>query len=330
MPSLARCIGGATFVALQLVVSVIVVAQQPLSAQSALSPRLETYPVLSPDGRFVVYASNVDGPLNLYRLDLTTREVVRLTNGDFEDSAPAWAPAGRTLVFQRETPDGDRDLWEIGADGANARNLTATPSVREQHPRYSPDGATVIFDSNRAAVEAGSDRGPEENYEIYAMSLADGALTRLTDWAGWDMYGSLSPDGSRLVWRRAIPGDSASAPNFELFIKDLGTGRETNLTSHPAYDGNPHWSPTGDWIVFISARDGAPDVYVVRPDGTGLRRITAGCGRLLSYARPSFSFDGTKILANRVIAGVTDIVVIEFNGDAEGRSRSPPEIHRSR
>jgi TolB protein len=126
------------------------------------------------------------------------------------------------------------------------------------------------------------------------------------------MYPSFSPDRTRVVWRRALPGTGANEQNFEIFVKELRSGREANLTNSPSHDGNPHWSPTGEWIVFVSGRTGSSDIFVMRPDGSEVRQLTAGASRTLGYSRPSFSFDGTRIVANRTIAGVTDMVVLEL------------------
>ena len=46
------------------------------------------------------------------------------------------------------------------------------------------------------------------------------------------------------------------------------------LTNHPAIDVTPTWSPTGTQIAFTSDRSGTPQIYVIAPDGTGLRRIS--------------------------------------------------------
>ncbi len=277
---------------------------------SAVIQHNGTYPTVSPNGRYLMYSSDSSGALNLYRLDLGTAELLRLTASDCEDSAASWSPDGDKIVFQREDSSGQRDIWEIGADGSAPRNITNTPDISEQHPRYSPDGAAIIFDSNRAEP-TGDGLDGSRNYEIYIMSLADGTLSQITDWDRWDMYGSFSPDSNRIAWRRALPGANSGEQNFELFVKDLKSGEETNLSNHPAYDGNPHWSPSGDWIVFISTRDGGANIHVVRPDGTGLRRLTTGSGRALAFARPSFTPSGA-IVANRSVDGVTDIVVLEF------------------
>jgi TolB protein len=292
--------------------TIVAEAQEPMPRVTPVTQRSETYPSLSPDRRFLIYSSNADGGLSLYRLDLTTRAVLRLTSGDFEDSAASWSPDGRRIVFQREDPGGDRDLWEIDADGSRPRNLTNTPGLQEQHPRYAPDGSAIIFDSNRPDSGKGKLPAATENYEIYIMSLKGGALSRVTDWPRWDMYPSFSPDGGRVAWRRAMPGAQREEQNFEIFVKELRNGREMNLSNNPGHDGNPHWSPTGEWIVFVSSRTGSSDIFVVRPDGSGLRQLTTGAGRSLGYSRPSFSYDGTRIVANRTIAGVTDMVILEL------------------
>jgi len=277
--------------------------------------RQETYPSPSPDGRYLTYASNASGKLNLYRLDLRTRDIVRLTDGDFEDSAASWSPDGGKIVFQREDERGQRDLWEIRADGSGARNLTNTLDVDEQHPRYAAGGANIFFDSNAAEAPEARRSDRTANFEIYSLSLKDNSTARITDWKGWDMYASPSPDGERIVWRRALPGATSDQQNFEIFVKELGTGRETNISDHLSQDTNPNWSPKGDWIVFVSNREGSSDLYLVRPDGTGLRRIAAGVPRVLGYARPVFATDGSKVFANRAVGGVTDIVVIDVSLD---------------
>jgi TolB protein len=281
---------------------------------NALTPRSETYPVLSPDGRYVVYSSGEGFARNLYRLDVETRTVLQLTDNEFEDSAGAWSPDGSTIIFQREDEQGNRDIWQINADGDGARNLTMTPHIREQHPRFAPNGATIVFDSNHAETDEDGGADGIQNYEIYSLSLTTDSLTRLTDWDRWDMYPSFSPDMRHLVWRRALPTDQTDAQNFEIFVKDLQTGEETNLTQNEAYDSNPHWSPSGNWIVFASDRNGASDLYVIRSDGTDLRQLTTA-SRSIGYGRPSFTSDGTRIVANRFVRGVTDMIIIDFTGE---------------
>lgn len=46
------------------------------------------------------------------------------------------------------------------------------------------------------------------------------------------------------------------------------------LIESSSLDYDPAWSPDGDWIAFTSERNGSADLYRVKPDGTGLERLT--------------------------------------------------------
>ena len=66
--------------------------------------------------------------------------------------------------FQQDA--GGNELWDIFAiprDGGEAANLTATPGVREEGPRWSPDGKTMAFN-----------RKPKES-TVYDIALLDWA-----------------------------------------------------------------------------------------------------------------------------------------------------------
>jgi len=56
--------------------------------------------------------------------------------------------------------------------------------------------------------------------------------------------------------------------------------------------GGPQWSPDGEWLTFHGATGHNGQIYIVRPDGTGFRRVTDGSGNLVE---PSFSPDGMQI-----------------------------------
>lgn len=76
----------------------------------------------------------------------------------------------------------------------------------------------------------------------------------------------------------------------------LGDGEVTRLTRGGGWNGNPTWSPDGQWIMFDSSRDGpnaaARNLFVVRPDGTALRRVTRQPGY---SGQPSWAPDGKRV-----------------------------------
>lgn len=283
------------------------VAQDDGPQMQVLQPRDDTYPGLSPDGRFVAYSSGLGFDKDIVVMERSTGTVRRLTDGPSEDSAPAWSPDGERIVFQREDSTGNRDVWIVDVFEGAETNLTSTSIFREQHPRFSPDGKLVVFDSNRAAGLEDPVSG-RESYEIFQIDLAAGEVEQLTEWHDWDMYPSLNAQGTHLVWRRAFDLPDGER-NFEIMVKELATGETINISNHPAYDTNPHWSPSGSWIVFVSNRNGYSNLYVVEPDGSNLVMLTNQASDGLAFSRPTFSYDGRQIVANRSVQDVTDIVL---------------------
>ena len=60
--------------------------------------------------------------------------------------------------------------------------------------------------------------------------------------------------------------------NWEIYAYNLDGGFQV-LTNHPASDGLPVWSPDGSAIAFVSNRDGAWGIYLMRPEGEDPRQV---------------------------------------------------------
>ncbi len=92
------------------------------------------------------------------------------------------------------------------------------------------------------------------------------ALDFETDEGTWINL-DVSPDGRRIVFD--ILGDLYLMP-----VEGTGGRLAERLTSGAAFDMQPRFSPDGSLIAFASDRDGATNLWVVRPDGTGLRQVS--------------------------------------------------------
>ena len=180
----------------------------------------------------------------------------------------------------------DTDIYVADGDGANARPLLPHPSL-DYNASFSAGGGWVIFTSERNG-----------SADIYRARVDGSELTRLTDDPAFDDQAALSPDGRSLAFVSSRPG------NADVFVLDLDTESLRNLTRHPGGDFRPAWSPDGEWLAFSSDRDSpmprvnfgvghTTDIYIVRRDGTGLRRLTDGQGIV---GTPAFSRDGATIL----------------------------------
>jgi len=111
-------------------------------------------------------------------------------------------------------------------------------------------------------------------------------------------FPSFAPDDTRFVYRSFGPeGDG-------LRIMDVSTGRATLLVS--GYDNFPLWSPRSDLILFSRLVDGDYEIYTVRPDGTGLRRLTNSPG---NDAHMAWSPDGSRTVFASTRMGFKDEAV---------------------
>ncbi len=116
--------------------------------QLSAEPGINGAPSFSPDGKkLVVTLGGVDGNLDIYTIDVTTREKVRLTNHRAIDTEGTWSPDGRYIYFTSDRAGGPQ-IYRVPAGGGNAERVTFEGSYNAR-PRLSPDGkklATVTND----------------------------------------------------------------------------------------------------------------------------------------------------------------------------------------
>lgn len=186
-------------------------------------------------------------------------------------SHPSWTSPAERITFVEVDPDfTDFDIGDIRADGSGRRQLAPHPAF-DISPEYSPDGRRIAFTSGRSAP-SGSENDPAYS-ETYVMQSDGSGVRRITANVGFrDSSPSWSPDGKWLVLARG-PAEGTE----DLWLVHLGTGRERQLTSSP--DTNeyfPDWSPDGRRILFQGdlAAPGNEDIYSIRTDGSGMRRLT--------------------------------------------------------
>ena len=137
-------------------------------------------------------------------------------------------------------------------------------------PVWAPDGASVVFTSDRAG-----------SADLFRVGPDGSGLERLTTDPAYDDQAAFSPDGKQLVFVSTRGGGTAT-----LWTMDLVTRYVKALTSGKGGDFRPSWSPNGKWIAFSSSRDhDAPfahgrwerlqltDLYVIHPDRSGLKKV---------------------------------------------------------
>jgi TolB protein len=145
------------------------------------------------------------------------------------------------------------------------------------------------------------------------LRSADGSQERrLTKRDAPEFDAIWSPDGRRLVFAfdKMVPNQG------DMDVYTIGVDGEdlqpvavtAGKLSHEEW---PDWSPDGDSIAFSSTRDGNQEIYVVRPDGKELRRLTQDPA---IDAHPAWSPDGKRLAFATSRWGDLEIAVISADG----------------
>lgn len=141
----------------------------------------------------------------------------------------AWAPDGRSLVISTNLT-GRFNLWKVPAEGGFPLQLTQSDD-RQSGITVSPDGATVIFQS---------DRGGGEIYDLYSVPMSGGAVTNLTHSAdASETNARFSRDGKWIALDRRLQKASAT----DIALMEVASGKITLLTHEASHD--QRWSVVG-------------------------------------------------------------------------------------
>lgn len=209
----------------------------------------------------------------------------------FAGLALAQGPEPQKIVIARVFPQpGQIGLFMAAADGSDEHPLVS-PADLDYDATWSPDAASIVFTSERNG-----------SADLYRVKPDGTGLERLTDSPAYDDQAAHSPDGRHLVFVSTRAGGTA-----DLWTLDLQTRTTTALTSGPGGDFRPSWSPDGQWIAFSSDRTSQlpsahgrwehlqiVDLYIVHPDGSGLKQLTPHgdfCGS------PKWTADSRRIVA---------------------------------
>ncbi len=126
--------------------------------------------------------------------------------------------------------------------------------------------------------------GPDREISDATPAPIEGTFARLTSQAGQELFPSLSPDGSFVVYASAVSG------NWDIYLQRVGGENAMNLTENSTDDDtHPTFSPDGERIAFRSERDGG-GLFLMGATGESVRRLTD------FGFNPAWSPDGKKVV----------------------------------
>jgi Tol biopolymer transport system component len=226
---------------------------------------IDAWPVWSIDRTRIAFASTRDGKSDVFLMPAKGGQVVRLTTNPADDYHPSWSPDGTRIAFE-SLRDGNAEIYVMNADGTGQTRLTRNPGL-DGSPAWSPNGRLIAFESERGG-----------NEDIYTMRPDGSHLRRLTTAPGEDTDPAWAPDGTRIAFTSSRQGQPRlfmmRADGSDQFPIPLRTPGENGGGTGMWMDATPAWSPDGEWIAFSTTRSGTLQIWAMRPDGTGLVRLT--------------------------------------------------------
>ncbi len=196
------------------------------------STRWDSNPQVSPDGRYIAFASSRSGSTEIWMCDRDGANPVRLTSFDGpHTSTPRWSPDGRQVAFT-SWGDGLADLYVVDVEGGLPQRITPASSV-DVAPSWSRNQQWIYFASNRSGT-----------WQVWKMSAEGGEAVQVTERGGFVAFEA--PDGQSIyytrrdtagLWQRPFDGGGE-----RLVIEDLSR----------VHAGN--WAVTDAGIYFVNGK----------------------------------------------------------------------------
>jgi TolB protein len=253
----------------------------------------------------------IEGPPDLYILDLRTGEERRLLGIGVGGRQPHGAPDGERIAFVRQDNQFvNPEIFVVNRDGSGMTNVSNS-AEGEFMPAWSPAGGRIAFISSGVSSPF---------YDVYVVN-ADGGGRRALDfpqpaqpsveeWPAWSPNGQLiafssTIDGPGDIWTRTVDAtpvmferltgtlDNDTHPTWDDEGERIAFSRHDHetgeadivvltLSTHtlqtirlPGQQIMPAWSPDGALIAFASNHEGDDyEIYTMRPDGSDVTRRT--------------------------------------------------------
>jgi len=200
-------------------------------------------PSWAPDGRHIAFSSNRNKGLDIYVIDIFTREIRQLTHTPAlrEWAAdPSWSPDGKYIAYRYgKPPVGSTTIYVMNADGKGQHPLVPVDDWMRYAPSWSPDSKLVLYFEALYAPGPVAFKLKSSNVVIQKHGARDRRVLKTPQ--KWLIHDVCWTDNGKQV---LIAAEEHAAPDrqIEIYRYNLSNDKITNITN----DLEDDWSP--DWI----------------------------------------------------------------------------------
>jgi len=252
----------------------------------------------SPDGKTIVFVSNMSGRNNLWLVPAAGGWPTQLTISDQRQSSPAWSPDGKWIVFQSDyNGDEQWDIFMVSPKTGQVVNLTNTRTIAEQGPTWSPDSRYLAYIVKPKTSSV---------YEIDVFDKVLRETKHLTSGTSADKM-NVGPIWSRDGKWIAYTQEQAKGTDSNIFVAEVETGKTTLLTPHEGEQllHANDFSPDGKSLLITSnAANGYENVALLE---IASKKITWLTRDKWEIAGGNYSPDGKQVTWTANVDGNSQI-----------------------
>ncbi len=225
----------------------------------------EAYPVWSPDGSSIAFASDRNGGFDVYIMPSFGGGARRLTYNSASEIPSAFTPDGKNVLFSASIQDPAQsalfpyaamtELYSVPVKGGKTTQVLGTPA---EYVSYSPDGRFFLYQDRKGGEDEWRKHHTSSvTRDIWRYDMATGKHTNLTNRPGEDRNPVLSADGKNAYILSEVDGGTMNVWSIPLAGKGAQMKQITNFDTHPVR----FLSRGGDMLCFTW--DG--EIYTLKP-----------------------------------------------------------------
>lgn len=170
-------------------------------------------------------------------------DVAGAATAQFAEKDPHWDPIGQFITYYRAPiAGGDSEIYSVNLQTNTATELAAETDIDLEHPQYSPDGESITY----VRIATRAQNGLPSDSDIYTMTKAGASKTARTSGTNIDWDPSYSPDGTKILFHRGVPGGFSTQSQGDLYTMSSTGTNVTNLNIDNVEE--PDWGRAAELV----------------------------------------------------------------------------------